>query len=80
MEHDSRSKQVLLCCVVAVCVWALFCVVLWAVCARCTMCSADNNGDHKGCKALVDTLQTHIMACSNALPLCLAYVCSGREA
>ena len=28
----------------------------------------------------MDTLQTHIMACSNALPLCLAHLCSGKEA
>ena len=67
------------------------CVVLWPCVFGhwCTWCCgpflcgapcADNNGDHKGCKALVDTLQTHIMACNNALPLCLAYVCCGREA
>ena len=70
MEHDSRSEEVLMCYAVARCVWALVRVVLWAV----------NDGDHKGCKALVNTLQTHIMACSNALPLCLTYVYSGREA
>ena len=38
MEHDPRSKQVLFCCVVAVCVSALFCLVLLAVCALRTMC------------------------------------------
>ena len=67
------------------------CVVMWPCvfghwctwCCGLILCGApfaDNDGGHKGCKALVDTLQTHIMACSNALPLCLAYVGSGREA
>ena len=67
------------CCVV---LWPCVFGHWWMWCCGPFLCRAscaDNDGDHKGCKAFVDTLQTHIMACNNVVPLCLAYVCSGRE-